>query len=147
MTFLLEKLLLVTTRSAPHSNFRIFLEDGGPLNEETLQMVLFDRLLLDSPESHLIGDGCDKAMKVKASRSEVVTYLSEIYGRCYSERDSPLSHVIQKVSIEHHEEYILCLFIILFCFLIDVARELFRQNTYLQNKKHMLTCQGGDWLL
>ena len=24
---------------------------------------------------------------------------------------------------------------------------LFRQNTYLQNKKHMLTCQGGDWLL
>ena len=24
---------------------------------------------------------------------------------------------------------------------------LFRQNTYLQNKKHTLTCQGGDWLL
>ena len=26
-------------------------------------------------------------------------------------------------------------------------RTLFRQNTYLQNKKHTLTCQGGDWLL
>ena len=25
--------------------------------------------------------------------------------------------------------------------------QLFRQNTYLQNKKHTLTCQGGDWLL
>ena len=25
--------------------------------------------------------------------------------------------------------------------------QLFRQNTYLQNKKHMLTCQGWDWLL
>ena len=24
---------------------------------------------------------------------------------------------------------------------------LFRQNTYLQNKKHMLTCQRWDWLL
>ena len=24
---------------------------------------------------------------------------------------------------------------------------LFRQKTYLQNKKHTLTCQGGDWLL
>ena len=24
---------------------------------------------------------------------------------------------------------------------------LFRQNTYLRNKKHTLTCQGGDWLL
>ena len=24
---------------------------------------------------------------------------------------------------------------------------LFRQNTYLRNKKHMLTCQGGNWLL
>ena len=26
-------------------------------------------------------------------------------------------------------------------------RDLFRQNTYLQNKKHMLTCQRWDWLL
>ena len=25
--------------------------------------------------------------------------------------------------------------------------DLFRQNTYLQNKKHMLTCQRWDWLL
>ena len=25
--------------------------------------------------------------------------------------------------------------------------DLFRQNTYLRNKKHTLTCQGGDWLL
>ena len=25
--------------------------------------------------------------------------------------------------------------------------QLFQQNTYLQNKKHTLTCQGGDWLL
>ena len=24
---------------------------------------------------------------------------------------------------------------------------LFRQNTYLRNKKHTLTCQGGNWLL
>ena len=29
----------------------------------------------------------------------------------------------------------------------DRKNYLFRQNTYLQNKKHMLTCQGGDWLL
>ena len=25
--------------------------------------------------------------------------------------------------------------------------KLFRQNTYLRNKKHTLTCQGGNWLL
>ena len=30
---------------------------------------------------------------------------------------------------------------------VNVTSYLFRQNTYLQNKKHMLTCQGGDWLL
>ena len=29
----------------------------------------------------------------------------------------------------------------------DVELSLFRQNTYLQNKKHMLTCQRWDWLL
>ena len=28
-----------------------------------------------------------------------------------------------------------------------IKRSLFRQNTYLQNKKHMLTCQRWDWLL
>ena len=27
------------------------------------------------------------------------------------------------------------------------SHSLFRQNTYLWNKKHTLTCQGGDWLL
>ena len=29
----------------------------------------------------------------------------------------------------------------------NINHYLFRQNTYLQNKKHTLTCQGGDWLL
>ena len=29
----------------------------------------------------------------------------------------------------------------------DNIDNLFRQNTYLQNKKHMLTCQRWDWLL
>ena len=29
----------------------------------------------------------------------------------------------------------------------DEIERLFRQNTYLQNKKHMLTCQRWDWLL
>ena len=29
----------------------------------------------------------------------------------------------------------------------DVITYLFRQNTYLQNKKHILTCQRWDWLL
>ena len=29
----------------------------------------------------------------------------------------------------------------------DITLDLFRQNTYLQNKKHMLTCQRWDWLL
>ena len=31
--------------------------------------------------------------------------------------------------------------------LMDINSDLFRQNTYLQNKKHMLTCQRWDWLL
>ena len=26
---------------------------------------------------------------------------------------------------------------------LSLVSDLFRQNTYLQNKKHMLTCQGG----
>ena len=31
--------------------------------------------------------------------------------------------------------------------LLAASPRLFRQNTYLQNKKHTLTCQGGDWFL
>ena len=27
------------------------------------------------------------------------------------------------------------------------AQYLFQHNTYLRNKKHLLTCQGGNWLL
>ena len=34
-----------------------------------------------------------------------------------------------------------------FDLILDRNEELFRQNTYLQNKKHMLTCQRWDWLL
>ena len=32
------------------------------------------------------------------------------------------------------------------CSLINLKIPLFRQNTYLRNKKHTLTCQGGNWL-
>ena len=34
-----------------------------------------------------------------------------------------------------------------FFFSISGKSSLFRQNTYLQNKKHMLTCLRWDWLL
>ena len=40
---------------------------------------------------------------------------------------------------------ILCVCLSCFCPLC-VLYSLFRQNTYLWNKKHMLTCQGGNWL-
>ena len=30
--------------------------------------------------------------------------------------------------------------------IINQNLHLFRQNTYLRNKKHTLTCQGGNWL-
>ena len=30
--------------------------------------------------------------------------------------------------------------------LTSMSEGLFRQNTYLWNKKHTLTCQGGNWL-
>ncbi|KAK7069887.1 hypothetical protein SK128_024923, partial [Halocaridina rubra] len=94
---LLEKLLLITTRSVAHSAPRILLEDGGPMNEESFKLLLFDRLLLDSPESHVVGNS--KEGRAKTCRREVVVYLSEVYWRCRSERDNPQSHIIQQVQL------------------------------------------------
>ncbi|XP_068207310.1 ubiquitin conjugation factor E4 A [Palaemon carinicauda] len=97
VTLLLEKLLLLTTREIPHKSVRVLLKDGGPLNEETFPLLLFDRLLLESPETCLIGSSHGDAASAEASRTQVIVYLNEIYRRCFAERDSPFSCVIEKV--------------------------------------------------
>ena len=49
------------------------------------------------------------------------------------------------------ESFLLCLYVYMSGILdvvgISAKLSLFRQNTYLQNKKHTLTCQRWDWLL
>lgn len=94
-TDFLEDLLLVTTRPGPYSSPRVLLNDSENLTTDTIQLLLFDRLLLENPNSHVVGLG--REGREEAGRVEVVVYLSEVYDRCWAARDTPLSHVAKQV--------------------------------------------------
>lgn len=95
ITSFLESLLLVTTREGPHSRPLVLLPDAGKLDTESLQFVMFERLLLESPDACLVGDS--NRGREEAARSEVVVYLCEVYYRCWAVRSSPHFHLAQQV--------------------------------------------------
>lgn len=94
-TDFLEDLLLVTTRPGPYASPRVLLTDTENLTTDTLQLVLFERLLLENPNTHVVGLGGEG--REEAGRVEVVVYLSEVYGRCWAARDKPFAKVARQV--------------------------------------------------
>ncbi|XP_042225392.1 ubiquitin conjugation factor E4 A-like isoform X2 [Homarus americanus] len=94
-TAFLEDMLLVTTRPGPHAFPRVLLADSDMLTIDTLQFLLFERLLLETPDAHLVGPGDEG--REEAGRVEVVMYLSEVYWRCWAARERPLAHVLKQV--------------------------------------------------
>lgn len=97
ITSFLESLLLVTTREGRHSRPLVLLPDAGKLDTESLQFVMFERLLLESPDACLVGDS--NRGREEAARSEVVVYLCEVYYRCWAVRSSPHFHLAQQVGL------------------------------------------------
>ncbi|KAK3863322.1 hypothetical protein Pcinc_030892 [Petrolisthes cinctipes] len=102
---LLEKLLLITTRSDhQHTSPLVLIPDAtDTLTSHTFEQLLFERLLLTDLESCLVGNnngGEGRGIieeSEAACRKKVVVYLSEVYTRCSNTTSKSLSHVIKQV--------------------------------------------------
>lgn len=94
----LEQLLLVTTREEwPHSAPRVLLPSSDPLTLDNFPQLLFTRLLLDPDDVQCVGPRGEGEQE--ATQTEVITYLSEVYGRCWAARDRPQGDVARKVGV------------------------------------------------
>lgn len=103
-TCILEKILLLSTRDPSHHFTCVYMEDSLPLTNESLDIILFERLLLDNPLNNIRNLKDNPKLKEDklevVGRKEVVLYLLDVYERCLNYKNSVpqiVSHIQSSV--------------------------------------------------
>ena len=103
-TSFLEEILLVTTSSSGPTcpSPCIFLPNDLELNKDNVGSILFERLLFDIETAEVRWptklSRRDKSLVELTKRSEVISYLIEVYERCWKHRNNQYSSLSQLVS-------------------------------------------------